>query len=169
MNNLEKILFYSDEMSIEEIKNLISPLIIQKKRWLGTNHPDNKVRIEAFKQSDVNIGEEVFISLGMIISGYKEKVTIGNRCAFGNYVSLITSSSPNKSELTKNNYVKEHCIKESPIFIEDDCWIGSGSIILPGIKIGKNSIVGAGAVVDKDVKSYSIVVGIPAKLIKYLK
>jgi maltose O-acetyltransferase len=50
--------------------------------------------------------------------------------------------------------------------IEDDVWIGRNAVILPGVTIGRGSIVGAGAIVNKDVIPYSIVGGVPARLIK---
>lgn len=50
--------------------------------------------------------------------------------------------------------------------IEDDVWIGRGAIILPGVKISKGSIIGAGAVITKDTEEYSIYGGVPARLIR---
>jgi maltose O-acetyltransferase len=55
------------------------------------------------------------------------------------------------------------------VIIEDDVWIGIRVIVLPGVKIGKGSIVGAGAVVTKDVPPWTIVGGVPAKVIKRRK
>ena len=54
-----------------------------------------------------------------------------------------------------------------PVRIEDDVWIGARAIILAGITIGKGAIIGAGAVVTKDVSPYAICVGNPARVIKY--
>lgn len=54
-----------------------------------------------------------------------------------------------------------------PVRIEDDVWIGARAIILPGLKIGKGAIIGAGSVVTKDVPPYAICVGNPARVIKY--
>ena len=54
-----------------------------------------------------------------------------------------------------------------PVRIEDDVWIGTRAIILPGLTIGKGSIIGAGAVVTKDVPPYAICAGNPARVIKY--
>ncbi len=51
------------------------------------------------------------------------------------------------------------------VFIDDNAYVGAGAIILPRVKIGKNAIVGAGAVVNKDIKSNTIVGGVPAKII----
>jgi maltose O-acetyltransferase len=56
--------------------------------------------------------------------------------------------------------------EEKPVKIEDDVWLCERAIILPGVTIGKGSIVGAGAVVSKDVPPFSVVVGNPALVIK---
>jgi len=58
--------------------------------------------------------------------------------------------------------------KEGKIIIQDDAWIGAGAIILPNVTIGKGAVVGAGAVVTKDVPPYTVVAGVPAKEIKKL-
>jgi maltose O-acetyltransferase len=55
---------------------------------------------------------------------------------------------------------------ESNIIIEDDVWVGAGSIILKGVRIGKGSIIGAGSIVTKTIDPYSVVVGNPAKKIR---
>lgn len=54
------------------------------------------------------------------------------------------------------------------IIIKKGAWIGAGATVLPGVSIGKYAIVGAGAIVTKDVPDYSVVVGIPAKVVKTL-
>ena len=54
------------------------------------------------------------------------------------------------------------------IVIKKGAWIGAGASILPGVTVGKYAIVGAGAIVTKDVPDYAVVVGIPAKVIKTL-
>lgn len=56
---------------------------------------------------------------------------------------------------------------EQPITVGDDVWIGTRVIVLPGVKIGSHSVIGAGAIVTADVPDYSIVGGIPARVIKY--
>lgn len=55
-----------------------------------------------------------------------------------------------------------------PITIESDCWVGARAVILPGVRIGRGTTVGAGAIVIKDVEPESLVGGVPAKLIKKL-
>lgn len=57
----------------------------------------------------------------------------------------------------------------APVTLEDGCWIGARSMILPGVTIGENSIVGAGSIVTKDVEPFSVYAGVPAKKIKSRK
>ncbi|MBE6056056.1 hypothetical protein FDB88_16830 [Clostridium sporogenes] len=56
--------------------------------------------------------------------------------------------------------------KQAPVILQEGCWLGENSTILCGVTIGKCSIVAAGAVVTKDVPDYTIVGGVPAKIIK---
>jgi acetyltransferase-like isoleucine patch superfamily enzyme len=51
-----------------------------------------------------------------------------------------------------------------PVVIEEDCWLGTGAIVLPGVRIGRGSIVAAGAVVTKDIPPLSVAMGVPAKV-----
>lgn len=71
-------------------------------------------------------------------------------------------------QLISNNHdlEKRSIITCKPVHIKKNCWIGAGSTILPGVTVGENSVVGAGAVVTKDVPDNVIVVGNPAKIIR---
>ncbi len=60
----------------------------------------------------------------------------------------------------------ERPLTSSPVYIEDNVWIGEKAVILKGVRIGQNSIVAAGAVVTKNVPPYSVVAGVPAKVVK---
>ncbi len=57
-------------------------------------------------------------------------------------------------------------LKSSPVVIEDEVWIGEGAVVLKGVTVGKRAVIGANAVVTKDVPPYSVVGGIPARVIK---
>ncbi|MBR1379391.1 MAG: galactoside O-acetyltransferase [Bacteroidaceae bacterium] len=74
------------------------------------------------------------------------------------------------AQLISNNHdPEEHQILTcKPVVLKRNCWIGDGATILPGVTVGENAIVGAGAVVTKDVEPNTVVGGIPAKLIKRL-
>lgn len=58
-------------------------------------------------------------------------------------------------------------IEESPVKICDDVWLSANVVVLPGVTIGRGAIIGAGAVVTKDVPPFAIMGGVPAKLIRY--
>jgi len=65
------------------------------------------------------------------------------------------------------DFVTKRIQTHSEVIIRNDVWIGANTVIMPGIIIGNGAIIGAGAVVTKDVPDYAIVVGVPAKVIKY--
>ncbi|MFM6647643.1 MAG: DapH/DapD/GlmU-related protein [Microcystis panniformis] len=70
------------------------------------------------------------------------------------------------SRLKSNELIRLQGETKQGIVIEDDVWIGCGCKILDGINIGKSSVIGAGSVLTKDVEPYSVVVGVPGKVIK---
>jgi acetyltransferase-like isoleucine patch superfamily enzyme len=89
---------------------------------------------------------------------------IGKNVGIGPGVKIITSyhgeEGATKPVLHSKIFFEE-------VIVEDDSDLGVASIILPGVKIGKGVVVGAGAVVTKDVPDYAVVVGSPARIIKY--
>ncbi|WGW00514.1 CatB-related O-acetyltransferase [Vibrio sp. YMD68] len=114
---------------------------------------------------------------------YIAQRTMVNRSTIGKYTSISNGCSiglweHNTSVSTHSFYLFEHSgefvsgykdyDKDSvETFIGNDVWVGASAIILKGVKVGDGAIVGAGAVVTKDVPEYSIVVGNPAKVLKY--
>ncbi len=93
-------------------------------------------------------------------------VYIGNNVLIGPSVKILTSNHIYDDISVP---IRDQGWKYKPVIIENDCWIASNVIILPGVHIGKKSIIAAGSVVTKDIPSYSIVGGIPAKLIRNRK
>ena len=57
-------------------------------------------------------------------------------------------------------------LSKGDIIVEDDVWIGQGATIMSGVHIGQGAVIGAGSIVNKDIEAYSVVAGVPAKLIK---
>ena len=92
------------------------------------------------------------------------KVEIGNHVLFAGQVH-ITDHSHGYEDVSRP-IGPQPLISKGPVIIEDDCWLGFSCEILSGVHIGKHSIVAARAVVTKDVPSYSIVAGNPARLVK---
>jgi len=126
--------------------------------------PSNGIRIKALRLSGFDIGEKVYVGQDLIIaSPISEKscgLIIGDRVAIGPRVTIVLSSDANWSNLMDTReYIK------SNVLIGDDSWIGACVTILPGVTIGRMSIVGAGAVVNRNVPDYSVVAGVPARVI----
>jgi len=90
-------------------------------------------------------------------------IIIGNNVAFGPH-TVIHTSNHRYEEATSLPF--DGCSFLKSVVIEDNCWIGSHSKIVPGVTIGEGSVVAMGSVVTKDVPKYSIVGGNPAKVIK---
>ena len=91
-------------------------------------------------------------------------VTIGENVMMGPQVVIYTSG--HKHDRTDIPMGEQGNEEAKPVIIGDDVWIGRRVIILPGVKIGTGSVIGAGAVVAKDIPDYSIAVGVPAKAVK---
>lgn len=89
------------------------------------------------------------------------KVIIGNNCRLAPQVIIMDGDHHD----TKNRLEEG---KSSPIIIEDDAWIATRAMVMKGVTIGKGAVVAAGAVVTKDVPPYTVVAGVPAKIIKKL-
>lgn len=109
----------------------------------------------------IEIGENVAFDSYICLAGPGD-IYIGNNCLIASHCGMYA-----------NNHVFDdphRLISQQPltcqgIVIEDDCWIGTGVKVLDGVTIGQGSVVGAGAVVTKDIPPYSVAVGVPAKVI----
>jgi len=114
---------------------------------------------EYFRELGAQIGERNRILIRGLAEPYLIK--IGNDCTIAGGVCLITHDGA--------AWIFRHQVPDlqvfGPITIEDNCFIGQNAIILPGVTIGENSVVGAGAVVTKNVPPNSIVGGVPARFI----
>ena len=110
----------------------------------------------------ISIGNEVDLALNVLITT-NGGVQIGDRTLIGYGTKILSSNHaiPNKNERIFNS---GHINKE--IIIEDDVWIGANCLILSGVRIGEGAVVAAGSVVTKNVDKFSIVAGVPAKVIK---
>lgn len=137
-----------------------------------------------FHPENIEIGKHVYVGHSTILKGYyRNKMVIGDdtwigqQCFFhsaggifigrsvgiGPGVKIITSSH---GEEGKNTPILHSRLEFAPVRIEDDCDIGVGAIILPGVTIGRGAQVGAGAVVSKDLPPYAVAVGMPARVIR---
>lgn len=159
---------------------------ITKLRTCGNNVViEDGVRI--FHPENIEIGDNVYIGHDTILKGYYNSLLkidsntwIGQQCfihgaggiTIGRNVGIgpmVKMHSARHKELGIDIPILFSELEFFPITIEDDCNIGIGSIILPNVKIGRGSKIGANAVVNIDIPKYSVAVGVPAKVIKSRK
>lgn len=110
----------------------------------------------------IRLGKHVFINANctFLDGGY---ITIGDHTLIGPDVKIYTPHHP-------MDYIDRRESKEYayPVTVGEDCWIGGGSIICPGVTIGNRCVVGAGSVVTKNVPDDSVVAGNPARIIRHV-
>ncbi|PWB51822.1 MAG: hypothetical protein C3F13_13000 [Anaerolineales bacterium] len=112
---------------------------------------------------NIYIGEYVYLNVLCTILDCN-KVHIGNHVMLGPAVQIYTAAHHLQAESRIQGWEVA-----KPILIEDNVWIGGGAILLPGVRIGKNAVVGAGAVVSRSVPANTVVVGNPAKVIRKIE
>jgi acetyltransferase-like isoleucine patch superfamily enzyme len=137
-------------------------------RIIAQHAPVNGLRIAALRACGFTIGNKVYIAAGTQIS-YELKtgkgmLSLGNRVSIGPGVVLVISSHANHSRITQVLPAIA-----GPISIGDDAWIGANATILHGVTIGEHAAIAAGAVVNQAVEPFTLVGGVPAKLIRNLK
>jgi len=107
---------------------------------------------------NITIGKNVFFNTGCSFQD-RGGIRIGNGSMLGMNVTIATLNHGLSSETRNTTY-------PSSVIVGENVWIGSNATILPGVTIGGNSVVAAGAVVTKNVPGNSVVAGVPAKVIK---
>lgn len=153
---------------------------------------EDYVYISALSEEGIHFGDNVTIGRGSVITstgviankgvglyignntaigcqsyiGARGGITIGSDVIMGPMVSIF---SENHNYDNLNIPIRKQGESRRGIVIEDDCWIGTGCKIMDGVKIGQGSVLAAGAAITKDVPPYSVVAGVPAKIIKYRK
>lgn len=123
---------------------------------------DNSVRMfppfyTAFGKT-THVGKEVFINFGCTFLD-QGGITIEDGVFIGPEAKILTEGHPEQP-------ARRHTLQTEPVVIRRKAWIGAGAIILPGVTVGENAIVAAGAVVTKDVPDNTIAAGVPAKILR---
>lgn len=139
------IRFYFDHYAVGKYAQRWGLAEVGEQSWISTN-----VHFDVFKPPEVKNKSETLLK-------------IGSHCMIGEYVHFITHDSAYIFYRRKKKLEEKR--KYAPIVIEDDVFIGAGSTILPGVTIGRGSLIGAASVVTKDVEPNCVYAGNPAKKI----
>lgn len=145
-----------------------------KRKWRKMNKHNFVCAKNVFNMNLVEVGNYSYGNLFVRPFGNNnEKLIIGCFVSIAEDVTFLlggehkydcATTYPINAMILKNGI---NALTKGKIIVEDDVWIGYGALIMSGVTIGKGAIVGAKSIVTKDVPPYSIVVGAPAKVIKY--
>lgn len=113
-------------------------------------------------QRRLNIGERTWVNIGCFFELHDD-ISIGDGVAIGHDVMFLTSS-----HRIGGREWRAGERTTGPITVESGVWIGARSVILPGVTIGAGSVVGAGSIVNNDVKADTLVAGVPARMVRNL-
>lgn len=116
-----------------------------------------------FSYRNIEVGDNVSIGGGAVLLASDSRIIIGNNVMFGPNVTLVAGNH-NISVIGRPMYDvhEKRPEDDQDIVIEEDVWVCAGAIILKGVRVGRGSVIGAGAVVHHDVCPYTIVCGVPA-------
>jgi acetyltransferase-like isoleucine patch superfamily enzyme len=160
----KKVIFLKDFLIIT-FKNLIFKIIYNYKIFVYCKL--NKCHISHISNLTGNL-ERIKVGAGTVINSYANfrfkngKISIGKNCLFGQNVTIIT----NTYNIIKGQNISINNMYSKDVIIGDNVWIGVNVVIMPGVQIGNNSIIGSSSVVTKNVPSDEIWGGVPARKIK---
>jgi maltose O-acetyltransferase len=108
----------------------------------------------------ISIGDATFVNFDAILLDVAA-ITIGAHCQIGPRVQLLTAGHPVDPEPRREGWEYG-----APIVIGDNVWLGGGAIVCPGVTIGSDTVVGAGAVVTRDLPAGVVAAGLPARVVR---
>lgn len=150
-------------------------LLVFRLKWARLYKNKNGIIPQTlFPLENVSVGIYSYGELNVVSFNCLSKLSIGNYVSIAQNVHFILDADHYMNHISTYPFLSKILYKgesesfgKGDIYVEDDVWIGFGSTIMSGVKIGQGAVIAAGSVVTKDVPSYSIVAGIPAKIIKY--
>lgn len=126
---------------------------------------DRGVRLLSANTAKIHLATGCRIGLYSVLNG-GDSITVGKKTLISGFVYLQTSMHGYSQ---KEISVQEQGYNHAPVVLEEDVWLGTHVVILPGVKIGKGTVIGSNAVVNKSTGTYKVMGGIPAKELKVRK
>jgi acetyltransferase-like isoleucine patch superfamily enzyme len=144
-----------------------------QRQWKQANNHNSLNPVHIFPLQIVTAGKDSYGDLKIMYWNPKvEKLTIGNYVSIASNVTFLLGGNHHIDTLMTYPSCRlgaggQGSYSKGEIRIEDDVWIGYGSIVLSGVTIGKGAVIGAGSVVGKNIPPYAVAVGNPIQIIKY--
>jgi acetyltransferase-like isoleucine patch superfamily enzyme len=118
------------------------------------------IELVTYESGRIEIGEHTFINYGSCIAA-RASVKIGSYCHLGHYMFVMDN---NQHDVLRHWELPP----SEPVIIEDNVWIGSKVVILPGVRIGSRAVIGAGSIVTKNIPPRCVAAGNPARVLRHL-
>lgn len=116
-----------------------------------------------------SVGKRCFFNFNLTVQD-DAAVTIGDDCNFGPNVTIVTPIHPmvaaERREMLNSEGQRVHLCYARPVTIGNNCWLGAGVIVCPGVTIGDGCVIGAGSVVTKDIPANSFACGVPCRVMR---
>jgi acetyltransferase-like isoleucine patch superfamily enzyme len=119
--------------------------------------------LKGYYRNELVVGDETWIGQQCFLHS-AGGITIGARVGIGPGVRVITSAHTEEGRSVPVLFSR---VEMAPVVIEDDADVGVGSVVLPGVTIGRGAVVGAGAVVNRSIPAYAVAAGVPARVLRY--
>jgi acetyltransferase-like isoleucine patch superfamily enzyme len=150
----------------KSVRALLKAMVIRIRLSLVMNLPMlPSMRVMFYRANGVNIGRNVFIGTDVLLDPVRpDLIYLEDYVSLAGRNSILTHSDPTKPIRDLGMLDAEF----APVIVKRGAWIAIGAMILPGVTIGENAIVAAGAVVTKDIPANAIAGGIPAKVIRIM-
>ena len=144
---------------LKRISEELHYILLTKLHFLAMNIPNSHAKRILYRLRGSKIGARVDFSYGVFLEEhFPECITIHDNVDLGPCVIIVAHDSSYKCVSSEKNLVTKKVI------IEQNVYIGAGSVILPGVRIGHHSLIGAGSVVSRDIPPNSVAFGNPARV-----
>jgi galactoside O-acetyltransferase len=110
----------------------------------------------------LEIGADTYVGMNSLLNGFAAKLTIGSNVSIAQNVNIMVDSGPNASTVMQKIFP----VDKRPVTIGNHVWIGTGSIIMPGVTLGDYCVVAANSFVNKSFDPFTVIGGNPAKLLR---
>ncbi len=156
---------------VRRLRNRVR-LELHRFHWQSANRHNETSAVNDFTRSKVHVGEYSYGPLRVIDGDGPSQLHIGSYCSIADGVTFLLNADHAVDRLTTfplRAFVlggNERVKTRGDIIVEDDVWIGYGAIVLSGVRLGRGSIVAAGAIVTRDVPQYTLAAGVPARAVK---